>query len=71
MSTGRSSAEEPSHGNVFAEPSGGPPRCGCFVTVHDLIWPEGGLCELEEERKPVEGRGLWEEEGKASARQAP
>lgn len=29
------------------------PRCGFLVTVYDLIWPEGGLCELEEERSPV------------------
>lgn len=29
------------------------PRCGFLVTVYDLIWPEGGLCELEKERSPV------------------
>lgn len=38
---------------MFAEPTGGS-RCGFFLSVYDLIWPEGGLCELEEEKKPVE-----------------
>lgn len=36
----------------------GDPRCGLLVTVYDLIWPEGGLCELEEEGSP--GRFYFE-----------
>lgn len=29
------------------------PYCGFLVAVFDLIWPEGGLCELEKESSPV------------------
>lgn len=29
------------------------PYCGFLVTLYDLIWPEGGLCEPKGERSPV------------------
>lgn len=68
VSTYRRSTEKSANGNVFAEQDGGS-QSGFFVTVHDLIWPEGGLCELEEERS------LWRTQSvggeKALARQAP
>lgn len=68
VSTYRRSTEKSSNRNVFAEEAGGS-QCGVFVTVHDLIWPEGGLCELEEERSLWRTRSVGGE--KALARQAP
>lgn len=47
---------------MFAEQSGGS-RCGFFVTVYDLIWPEGGLCELEEERSLWRTQSVGGEKG--------
>lgn len=68
VSTRRRSTEKSGKRNVFAEQARGS-QCGFLVTVHDLIWPEGGLCELEEERS------LWRTPsvggGKALAHQAP
>lgn len=50
--THRSSAEKlNNHSMCLAQASD--PHCGFLVTVYDLIWPEGGLCELEEERSPM------------------
>lgn len=65
ISTYRSSAEKLSNPNMFAEQTGGS-RCGFFVTVYDLIWPEGGLCELEEERSLWRTQSVGGEKGLGS-----
>lgn len=40
--------------------------CGFSVTVYDPIWPEGGLCELEEERSPWRTQPVGGENGLGS-----